>query len=472
MGGHAACAAGKRVGTGFASVVVALVPTILGAPVWAVDWTYSSGGSVNFNYTDNATLGPEGGATSDFVSVLNTNSSLTRKTRRSDLAFRGAFRHQRFAETEKPRNTFLTMDAVLKANILPERFTVDTRVTQSQTVIDNRRAATDDLLLATDNVTNTQTFRISPRFVHNFENFAVLTANGGYREVRNSTSGSNGGSSQDIQLSLRQGPAFQTFGWGLDYSYRRDNNTGNTFSDVTISASKRVRPKLTLNASTGFEDNSFQTVGREPTGGIFNLGARWIIDRRNDLSLSIGRRFFSTTYGMNYSHQFRNGSLNAGYTESLETTQRLQEGRLIFDEAGEVLIGIELPTLTDDVFVQRRFNTGVRIARGRSRYNLSGFYDVREFQGGGGEEDVWGFTAGYALQFNGRLSGNLSFRFQDTAVSDTGLESQQYSYSLGVSYTLSRDYRANLSVKRSERESNRSDGFVSNTVGLGVSAKF
>ncbi|MGB0713186.1 MAG: TIGR03016 family PEP-CTERM system-associated outer membrane protein, partial [Gammaproteobacteria bacterium] len=434
------------------------MPTITSA----ADWNYTSGGSLNFSYTDNATLGDEGAAQSDFVTVVNTNSALTRKTRRSDLSFRGAFRHQRFAETEKPRNTFLTMDTVLKASILPQRFTVDARVTQSQTIVDNTRSASEDLLFATENVTNTQTFRLSPRFTHDFENFAVLTANGGYSEVRNSTSGSNGGSSQNININLRQGPAFQTFGWALDYSFRRDNNTGNTFSDTTISVSQRVRPKLTINGSTGFEDNSFNTSGRDPKGAIFNVGANWLIDRRNTLSLSIGQRFFSTTYGMNFSHTFRNGSLTASYNESLETTQRLQEGRLIFDDSGQILVGIELPSLTDDVFVQRRFSSKGAISRGRSRYTLSGFYDKREFQGGGGEEEVWGLSGGYTLRLNGRLSGTTNASYQDTAISDTGLESQQYTVSMSISYTLSRDYQASLSLSHSERENNNGGGFETN----------
>ncbi|MGH8604932.1 MAG: TIGR03016 family PEP-CTERM system-associated outer membrane protein, partial [Gammaproteobacteria bacterium] len=237
--------------------------------------------------------------------------------------------------------------------------------------------------------------------------------------------------------------------------------------------SYRLTRRLGIFGAGGFENNDFASTDQDTDGVTWRIGANWRPSRNTELEAFYGDRFFGSTWGMDLTHRSRRTTWSASYHEEVEQTRNLLLDRALFtladtpqeaitnpiDEEDLVQISGDLPTFSNEVFIDKTFTGGVDIDLRRTTLSLRGFNTTREFQQSGAAEDQFGtlmtldrrlsrattalvsiewdridfqqferrddtvnFRMGILHQFGRHMSGFIDYRFLDRSSSEQGSE--------------------------------------------------
>lgn len=200
---------------------------------------------------------------------------------------------------------------------------------------------------------------------------------------------------QDITASIVSGENFSAFTWDIQTSYRDSDSgaNGNLQSwSGTFNGSYHVNRTYALLGSIGYErinSGSFSNSINEPT---WNIGLAYTPHERLSASVRYGHRYGGSTWSGDLRYQiFPQTSLTASYTESVTTQQQLAleglgfiatnptTGQLIDTRTGLPFVGRD-PRFdqTNQVFIQRQFQTSLQAIRGRNTYIINFFYTTRD----------------------------------------------------------------------------------------------
>ncbi len=333
---------------------------------------------------------------------------------------------------------------------------MDTSSSISQQNISNRNIVSDNLT-GDANTSNITTFSISPYWTPNFKNFANGIARVTYDRVSasgrpNSFSNTN---SFSQNISLNSGRDFSRFTWFVNFDNQEQfNENGNNVKFQSSTAELRTFFSRTLSAFVRFgqQSNQFQTTTDSNQNGFFyTAGGQWRPSARFSVQAGYGNNAFvtvnilpirritwSTTYfnndiGTNRGSRWQS-SLNYNarrsiwtfsYSENTITTQQLLLQQQVFavnDAFGNriqnpitgqpVLFTINLPTLTDEVFISKRADLSVSFQTGKSTINFNGYRSRRIFQVSQNIEDVYGFSSSWNWNFMRRTSSNVRLLWQ------------------------------------------------------------
>ena len=113
------------------------------------------------------------------------------------------------------------------------------------------------------------------------------------------------------------------------------------------------------------------------------------------------RRFFGDKYFFNLSHESRRTRWHITYDEVPYTARQAQIDEAVAAGGGAIPIidpvtglptvsGAGIPTLSDEVYVQRRLSGGVVLEAGRNDFDILVFQEKRDYQATGARDDFWG----------------------------------------------------------------------------------
>ncbi len=356
---------------------------------------------------------------------------------------------------------------------------MDTRSSISQQNISNRNIVSDNLT-GNSNTSNITTFSISPYWTPNFKNFASGIARVTYNRVSasggpNSFSNTN---SFNQNFSLNSGRDFSRVTWFVNFNNQEQfNDNGNDVKFQSSTAELRTffNRKLSAFIRVGQQSNQFQTTTDSNQNGFFyTAGGQWRPSARFSVQAGYGNNAFvtvnilpirritwSTTYfnndiGTNRGSRWQS-SLNYNarrsiwgftYSENTVTTQQLLLQQQVFfvnDAFGNrirnpitgqpVLFTINLPTLTDEVFISKRADLSVSFQTGRSTINFNGYRSRRIFQVSQNIEDVYGFSSSWNWNFMRRSSSNVRLLWQTTDGQE-GTSDERFEATVGVTRNI------------------------------------
>jgi len=463
----------------------ALLISVPSPLAYAAQWTIQPLLEVAETYSDNIELAPSGLEEDDFVTEINPGLVVRGAGRRLTLDLGYRLQNLLFANNSDSNSTNHQLFANVAAELLREHLFLDARASVGQeNFSDLGSRQSDNLSLAGDRG-DVITYSVSPYWRQRFRDLAEAQVRFTYDDV----SGDNddvSGSSLAVNANLTSGTRFGRWGWDVRYDRHEvsdqveggtansvDNDGGPDFETFDGEANYRLTRQLGIFAAGGFESNDFASVDQDTGGVTWRIGANWRPSRNTELEAFYGDRFFGSTWGMDFSHRSRRTTWSAGYHEEVRQTRNLLLDRALFtladtpqeeitnpiDEEDPVLISGNLPTFSNEVFIDKTFTGGVDIDLRRMTLSLRGFNTTREFQLSGAAEDQFGtlmtldrrlsrattalvsiewdridfqqferrddtvnFRMGILHQFGRHISGFIEYGFLDRSSSEQGSE--------------------------------------------------
>ncbi|MGH8615789.1 MAG: TIGR03016 family PEP-CTERM system-associated outer membrane protein [Gammaproteobacteria bacterium] len=463
----------------------ALLISVPSPLAYGAQWTIQPLLEIAETYSDNIELAPSGLEEGDFVTEINPGLVVRGAGRRLTLDLGYRLQNLLFASNSDSNSTNHQLFANAAAELLREHLFLDARASVGQENFNNLGSRQSDNLSLADDRGDVITYSVSPYWQQRFRDLAEAQVRFTYDDV----SGDNdnvSGSSLAVNASVTSGTRFGRWGWGLRYD-RRDvsdevqgvsgssvgNSGGPSFETFDGEVSYRLTRRLGIFAAGGFENNDFASVDQDTDGVTWRIGANWRPSRNTELEAFYGDRFFGSTWGMDLTYRSRRTTWSASYREEVEQTRNLLLDRALFaladtpqeaitnpvDEEDLVQISGNLPTFSNEVFIDKTFTGGVDIDLRRTTLSLRGFNTTREFLQSGAEEDQFGtlmtldrrlsrattalasiewdridfqqferrddtvnFRMGILHQFGSHMSGFIDYRFLDRSSSDQGSE--------------------------------------------------
>jgi hypothetical protein len=230
-----------------------------------------------------------------------------------------------------------------------------------------------------------------------------------------------------------------------------------------------LRTRLT--ATGGLESN----VQEDPSIGGFDesfwsVGMEWNPDELQSLSLSVGDRYYGTSYAAAYSRRGSRGSFELSYSED-PTTAGLQLGNDGIFQPGQRPGGSA--TLDTRVFLSKRFQATARYELVRSVITARAYSDRRTYEDGSGDtEDVMGATLGYDWNFAPRTRLGLNADFEQRDFGGTAGQDDYLDLGLQVVREITRTLSGTLRVSHFKRDSDTREEYSANLATLSVEARF
>ena len=470
------------------------------AHLTAADWQITPRLSVTETYSDNIRLAPKGQEQQSFVTDISPSISIKGTGARFklslDYTLQNLFYHGDVDGSSSNTNHLLA--AAAAAELIEGAVFVDSRASISNQNINITGPQAFDNINDTQNRTEVKTFAISPYWLHSFGSFGSSEVRYTYDVVDYASNSLARSTGNKLNVRFNSGPQFNNLQWGLNYAAEKidyaDNqstpNVQDTDSQIfTANARYRLNSKFSLVGYGGYENYNFPTVGSDPSGAWWRVGGAWSPTTRTSLEATAGRRFFGTTYGLNFKHRTRRTTWSLSYaedvssarTEALVATGALPlYNLLICDPRVDPTcqpVGLLIlfnPQLVNETFVTKRWQGDVSMNTGKSVLTLTSFNDTRISQlnsfndyrqyGVGatwnyrlaprttsdvstlwtrsslasatGADDLWHVRLGLNHQFRPKLFGSINFRHTQRRASDAINDYRENSISATVNMTF------------------------------------
>jgi len=236
------------------------------------------------------------------------------------------------------------------------------------------------------------------------------------------------------------------------------------------------RPSMRFNVQAGYGNNKFVTVNIMPMRRI-----TWSTTySNNDVGTNRGSRWQSSLryYTRRSNWLFR-------YSENTITTQQILLGQQVtILQAGNTNNNLpstvrrfDLPTLTNEVFINKRADLSVSFRTGRSRFNFNGYRSRRTFQVSQNNEDVYGGSASWNWNFSRRSRSNIRLLWQKTN-GQTGFSNQRLDAIIGITRNIvnfagSKRVNGLVEYRYAEQSSNSaSNQFTENRISASINMQF
>ena len=480
-----------------------LALTVTGA-VSAADWKVTAGVGASETYSDNVSLGSSGRQGGDFVTSITPTISAKKDGARLKVDAQYALQNLFYARDSERNALFHQLNARANVELYERVFFLDTFATISQTAISPLGATGSDNINATNNISNSRSFGISPYWTHRFGSTATLNARNTVSYVSNDAAGFSNSTNNTLNVGLASGSDFGRFSWGVNtirqnVTFQDRENV--SFSTTSASLGYLVTSRIRLTGTVGSENNQFATTtGSAPGGGFWNATASWAPSPRTSVEAGFGRRFYGNTKNFAFKTRGAHYTWSADYNESLSTSNSQFAnsgiGATTAQPQARDLFLFNQNVLTNQVFLSKRFATAFALKKGRNDFRLEAFHSTQTTQieqdtntvvltGTGAltnNNDIFLFTndfkqVGFSGAWDWRVSSLVTSNvtFGVTRNSFTGLNRTDTTSSLqfGLNRQFSSQLNGGLSLRHQNRSSDQSTSdFSENAITGSVNYKF
>jgi uncharacterized protein (PEP-CTERM system associated) len=281
--------------------------------------------------TDNA-LGTTFNRSADLISTVNPGFRLSGEGGRTKLTMDYAFGYDKYLNNSSQDGSRHNLLGTGTAELSREFLFIDGQASISQELID-RTGAITATERANNNLTSTQTIRLSPYIKTSFRDLATSEVRYAFGDV---TSGSDLGDAtrHEFTASLKSGPDFAYFSWGVAANYfltERSTNTATTFGGTSSSTAQTtldinlqyvLTRELSVLGSVGYQkvdDNGLQNA---PDGATLSLGFEYTPGPRTKIRVLGNHRNNDDFASLQGSYAFDTGVIaTISYDESITSGQ-------------------------------------------------------------------------------------------------------------------------------------------------------
>jgi uncharacterized protein (PEP-CTERM system associated) len=252
-----------------------------------------------------------------------------------------------------------------------------------------------------------------------------------------------------------------------------------------VQVNYQLNRKWALAGTLGYEDLEL-AVNSDQEGDIWNLGFLFTPTTRTRLGVGVGERFFGTDYYLDFSHRGKRVVWSAIYgRDVLSARDEVQESGLFArqDEFGNLIRDPVLnspvntvrtgASLTEEYYLQERFETSFSLATERNRLTLTAAYIKRDYEQGSPTQDSVDrkLSASVSRTLRQFLTGfaRLSWNDHEQEPNDY----QEWIATLGGSYRLGQHTTLNLNLSHLDRDASVDSGsYKENRASLGLQANW
>jgi uncharacterized protein (PEP-CTERM system associated) len=317
------------------------------------NWRIEPRLQVRETYSDNIGLARSNAAKSEFVTAISPGISIRSSAARSNIDVNYSL-NKFFYVRDSDRDTLNhQLRGSASFELVDDLIYLDTLANISQQAV----SAFGPIGANSSVNENSRTFRsysIAPYFRKAFGREATIEARYTFSQLSsdvNSSAISDSTGNRAI-LKAESGPAFNNWGWGVEYlddriDYTRSADTN--FRRLTGNLRYRITPRLFGTSSFGVDKNDYVTIGEKPEGAFWTLGGDWRPSRRTALTFSAGRRYFGNTYALSFQHATRRTSWDVSYQQNLSTSrsQFAQPLGVTLRESAETGLRTQNPDISD-----------------------------------------------------------------------------------------------------------------------------
>lgn len=446
-------------------VISATLAFLAAGPVAASDWKFTAGVSGKETYTDNVALSPKGSAKSDWITEITPNFSAEKDGARLKVKANYSYQTLIYANDATRNTNYHQLDAKANAELFKNEFFLDATASIRQAASNPQGSVGIDNSSATGNVTNVQSFSLSPYWLHRFGTTANLNARLTVSDVSYSGNTFQGSTNTSTNISLTSGPDFGKFSWGLNYSdsqldYADRPDTGFTTTSATLGY--LVTPRIRWSVTTGYEKADFAHTGPAPEGTFWSTGISWAISERTKLDVGISDRYYGQTSYLAFKTKGNYSEWTVDYNESVTTSNGQLSGEGVnIDRTNLNLSLVNYNYLTNQVYLSKRFATAFMWKRGKHDFSLGANRSIQTTKiKGDGTINTQNIVVGGAFNFSNSSSAD-TFANTDTV--------KQIGLSAGWKWQWTENINTNVSTSWNRYDYpslNRQDTFSSLQVGL------
>ncbi len=350
----------------------------------------------------------------------------------------------------------------------------------SQQNISNSFIAADNLTGNRDRA-DVKNFSISPYWTPRFGQYASGLVKFEYQKSSFDNVSSNNVSTTAFNISdsnsylyqarLSSGSKFNQMRWNLNYSAQDQSRVSGDdvhFEQFLGDARYYINRKFNVFAQSGYENNDFETIGDDPSNGIFyTFGGQWspslwysleagygnnkhvtmnfnpstnltsvITFRNKEVGLNTGN-----SWDANIHYRVQQANIGFNYFQETTTVQRvlLEQGNKL-DYFGNPIIDYDtqqtfnIPNLVDDVIIRKRGNISFGFQTDKSTYNASVYNERRTYEQSVEEDNIYGASGSWQWQFAPRINFYLRPTWQSTE-NDTS-SNDRYDVALGLTRAI------------------------------------
>lgn len=457
----------------------------------APSFRVSTGVTVGESYNDNVNLRPEGSARSDYITSIQPNFSAVDQGARVNFGLTYDPQFLYYAAGTESSRVQQNLLGAGTAEIYPETLFVDANASIDQEFLSSSGPIGPSTQAVNGNLQTVQTYGVSPYLRHHFGPYADSESR--YRFTSVTVGGNTTAPVQinEARQTLTSGVDFGRLGWKLTGDstwYDRGEASGDSLSNSSA-ADKYARADLnyliyegwSALGGIGYETLHDPTLVEQPKGVIWDMGLQYQPAPYARASFTYGRRFSRTDYEFHGEYDIGPSlKVLSSYTQSYQTGLTLvaaNGNQLTLNQNGQLVNSVTgLPVtsnpsgvtttspfgISNQAFIDKRFQTTVLATRGRNSYSVTGFEDRQSgaatgiaFSSNNSNAITDGGTVNWGRQLWRNLSSNLAGTYSEISFEDgSGRKDTLYVISAGLTYTFSSTLNGHLNFSRFSRQSN------------------
>lgn len=290
----------------------------LSSPVRAENWRVSSGATTRAINSDNINLSATN-PQSDTLIEFNPNVRITRVSPRLTLDANYTPRYMHYADDTFDSRLSNAFNVSGRAEVIDDLFFLDLRAVSAQRNQSVFNAVPTSDTLASNQLSETRTYSITPAFRGTVRLGDVATWKSSYNVTRSEVSGPNSNTltTETFNGTLAGRPA--KLGWQVNVSsVKTESDNSGTTDRKRIFGSLIYRPDVEVSLTTrlGYEDTS--NLSRQSAGNAtYGVGVNWQPGPRTSMRADWDHRPFGQTNTFSFSHRLPRTFLTASYNRSL-----------------------------------------------------------------------------------------------------------------------------------------------------------
>jgi uncharacterized protein (PEP-CTERM system associated) len=480
----------RRISSELVQCISVLYCLLFVNPSYAVNWRVTPTAQVQEIYSDNVQLSQKADKKSALVTEVSPGIWVTGQTARTNLNLNYQMQNLYNAGGNNGLDVFHQLQYNSFHTISQNKLFLTARSTIGQQNTSNTKIAVDNIS-GSGNRTTVSTFGLSPYWTPTFGQYANGFLGLNYDTISTANGESNSAAASDTNtlgenIRIDSGSKFDTVSWGLSFNNSESFRTGGDNNVAFQNSNAIVRPHINkyfnFFAQGGYSKNSFDSITNANKNGLYyTLGGKWTPSRHYSLEAGYGNNSFVTVYispfqrlswitsyrdndiGLNtgktwqtaLNYQTRRSSWSLTHENDTTTTQQLLSDLRVFSNNANNFqpnqFAINLPTLTDEVIVRKRWNFSVSFFSGKTSLSANAYNENRVFQVSGNNEKVRGLNGNWNWQFAPRTSVYLSPTWQETERSASLLTNSssdnRYDIAFGIRQAITSRLYGRLEVR-------------------------
>lgn len=451
---------------------------------FAADWIVSPSVELQHIYTDNALLAEED-RVSDRISILRPSLSLYKEGSRASLDFNYAPEYRYYWDETHDNETVHYLRAEGNVEIAENHLFLDGWLSADRTNISSSGRSGVQGLTGSADDTDYYTVGLSPYFTAKLGTFSVVEVRITGDRVNYSENIGDDSTGRRGEIAFGNGSMFTNQIWevllqqsNVDYENLEDDNEIKIFRGELI---QKLTHQWAVAFSAGYEDyNLAITEDRDDT--TWSLGAIYTPNPRTSIALGVGERSFGDDYYFDFSHRSSKTVWTATYKqdyisardelsaqplfERLDAFGNLVRNPILESTTSLVRSGSS-PTINEDYYESKRFNTNFTYQAVRSSLSLRASHHKRHYDTSGNDTE----DTELALILSRRITRLMTGYIHLAGINhdEDSLVYDQRSGTLGINYQFGHESIFGFNIGRLERDSDSDlDSYTEKYAGLSI----